>query len=333
MDSMLKVVAALALSLAGTRPASAETLADRVQSADGWVSYRVPMAPDAGVPCCFDRREGKPAGRGCDLDGRDWNVSADAAPPAAAHDDLLAVYLHVEHGRVDRLRAFAASCPARSAGAVRQLDGVEAAQSVAFLAQGVEQAPREHDADERLAALAFHAAPEATSALRGLSAPGHEVKLREGALFWLGQARGAGGADLVEHVATTDADAELRAHAVFVLSQSHGPDPYLRVRAIAGSDVAPLVRAQALFWMAQLHDARAAADIQAALRREASQEVREQAVFALSQLAGDDADRALIEVLRGDYPRAVKERAMFWLGQSGSKAALAFLDQSLGAAR
>lgn len=73
-------------------------------------------------------------------------------------------------------------------------------------------------------------------------------------------------------------------------------------------------------------DPRARADITDAIRNDSSSHVREQGVFAISQLKGEQADTALIELVRGDYPRPVKKQALFWLGESGSTAAMAFLD-------
>ena len=52
-------------------------------------------------------------------------------------------------------------------------------------------------------------------------------------------------------------------------------------------------------------------------------------MFALSQLKDDEAATALIALVRGNYPRKVKEQALFWLGQSGSEAAMKFLDDVL----
>ena len=52
-------------------------------------------------------------------------------------------------------------------------------------------------------------------------------------------------------------------------------------------------------------------------------------MFALSQLENGEADAALIALVRGNYPREVKQQALFWLGQSGSDAAMKFLDEVL----
>jgi hypothetical protein len=304
---------------------SASDLDARIDSQPGWVGYKVPMIEGAGVPCCYEWH-GKARRVGCDLDSRSWSFGEDDEHSRVAASDSLSVYWHVEHGRADKIRAIAASCPVDSAQPIRWLDDVAPADSVAALAQWMRDRDDKH-ADDGLPALAYHADKAATAALAELAGPSHADASREQALFWLGQARGAEGAAIVDRVATSDADPELRAKAIFALSQSHADDPYLRIRAISSRDASEHVRSQALFWMAQMHDARARADITAAVRAERSEDAREQAVFALSQL--DDADAALIAIVRGDFPRSAKGKALFWLGQSGSDQAIAFLDEVL----
>jgi len=324
--------AALMLLLAAALPcAAAETsLASRVGTADGWVGYRVPMVAGVGEACCFDDRAKSLQPGRCDLDGRTWSFgSRDGARPSGDTAQL-AVYLHVANSRVDRVRAVAASCEVHSATPVSWIDPVLPAQSVKLLADWMDEKPpgRERE-DSALVALAYHADASTTKALLARAATTRPKDEREQAVFWLGEARGPEGAELVEHFATTDGDPELRAHAVFVLSQTQVGDGYARIRQISSTDPSEHVRSQALFWMAQTQDARAAADITSALRTEHSSEVREQAVFAMSQLKDDNADDALIALLRGDYPREVKKQALFWLSQSGSPRALQFLDETL----
>jgi HEAT repeat protein len=317
------------LLLAGGAVGAAPDLAKRVAQQDGWVTYQVPKTADGGIACCFEFHGRHAAQAGCDLDGHNWStgISDDHRPMQAS--DALDVYLHVNHGQVDKVRAFSASCPVRDADKVRRLDDVSPQASVAFLAASTATTTSEEIADAELAALAMHADAGATTALRDLSGPSHAHKVREQALFWLGQERGADGAQIVEHAATTDGDPELRAHAVFVLSEAHGVDGYAAIQRIAQSDPSDHVREQALFWMAQTGDARAKDDITAAIGRETSKGVREQAVFALSQLKDHEADAALIALVRGNYPREVKQQALFWLGQSGSTEAIKFLDDVL----
>jgi hypothetical protein len=324
------MMAGIALGAFGAAGASAAAgLQAQVTQADGWVAWQVPMVADAGAPCCSTWRRGSPAQNGCNLDARDWSFGTDSKHPL--NDSTLAVYAHVATGRIDHVRAVASACPVESKDAIRRLDAVVPAQSVALLADWLAGADGRHDEDSALAALAYHEDASATRAIAARAGPEHEEDVREQALFWLGQTRGAEGADIVEHYATSDADPDLREKAVFALSQSHAGDPYARILAISRSDRTAHVRSQALFWMAQMEDSRAPADIIAALATETSDDAREQAVFALSQLRVGLAEDALIAVVRGNYPRAAKKQALFWLGESGSPRAIRALDEVLAA--
>ena len=326
----MRLFFSLILGLAAPLSLSAAGLEQRLGGADGWVTWQVPMVAGAGEPCCLEIRRGHVSKKGCDLDDRGWSLnSGDTATAGSA--GMLALYAHVKGGSVDKLRAYAASCPVSSREALRELDSVDPAASVAWLdgqARRGDRTRKDSD-DEAVAALAYHATPAALSALQGLADPARPREQREKALFWMGQARGAEGVTAVDTYARGDADAEIRSHAVFVLSQSPEHDTYPRVLAVAGSDRSAEVRGKALFWLAQMEDPRASADILAALRRDPDEDAREQAVFALSQLEDGAGDTALISVVRGDYPREVKQKALFWLGQSGSDTALGFLDEVL----
>ncbi len=324
----IRIVPLAMIFLAGNSIAAEGELSRRVAQQEGWVGYHVAMVADAGSPCCFEWH-GKSATHGaCELEGRNWNISI-SDEPGAPKTDTLNVYLRVAHGQIEKVRAFGDSCMLKDADRVHWLDDVSATDSVALLARSAAKATTEETADAELTALALHADASATPALAQLAESTHPQKLREQAVFWLGQARGAAGAQIVEHAATTDPDPEYRANAVFALSQSHGTDAYATIFRIAQSDASDHVREQALFWMAQTQDARAQKDIIAAIEKDRSDHVREQAVFALSQLKDAQADAALIALVRGNYPRKVKEHALFWLGQSGSNEALEYFDEVL----
>ena len=328
--SLLCVLAAF--GALATSADAADFAADVVRS-DGWVGWRVPLVDGAKAPCCYGVKRGAPLEVGCDFDRRIGVFGTSDGD--VRRDTELAVYARVEHGRIEDVRAVGASCPVRTAKPVRELDPDEPGRSVDLLATwAVEPRAGKADVDSALSAIAYHADPRATRALATLAEPKHEQEMRKQALFWLDQARGAEGARIIEHHATTDADPDMREHAIFALSQASGSgvDAYARILAISRSDRSDHVRSQALFWMAQMDDPRAAADISAAASNDASADVREQAVFALSQLDDGAGEDALISILRGAYPREAKKQALFWLGQSGSPRALQALDEVLAKA-
>jgi hypothetical protein len=318
-----------ALFIASTALAYESALSSQLPGADGWVGYHVAVAEGAGSACCYSNIDGEGSSRTrCDLDSKKGNVFSDGGSRGTGAG--LNVYWHVEGGKPDQIRAFTADCPVSSQKPIRWIDPVAAEDSIAEISRWMQQGNVPgRDVASGMPALALHADEKSTDALISFVESSSSSKFAEGALFWLGQARGIRGADYVEKVATSDPSADLRQHATFALSQSHVADAYLRVRGISKNDKSAQVRGQALFWMAQMKDSRAKADILEALKREESNDAREQAVFALSQLGESVATPALIAVIRGNYPRPVRERALFWLGQAGTDEALAFLDTVL----
>lgn len=326
IDTRSIILHLVAFSFSSLAWASTSDLQEQVQRQDGWVGYRVPLVAGSGSSCCYSSfKEGEFRKTGCDLDSRKGSFVT-VRDQAGASDEL-SVYWHVENGKADRVLAYSANCPVTSARPVRWIDPVEPVDSIRNIFDWVEANPGAgKKGSTALPAIALHAHEEATRVLMELAAEGNAAGLREESVFWLGQARGARGADFVERVATGDPSAEMREHAVFSLSQSDQKDAYARVLRISKQDASDEVRGKALFWMAQMEDPRAQADILAALDRETSEEVREEAVFALSQLDEKVATQALITVIRGNYPRPVKEKALFWLGETGTDEAVAFLD-------
>jgi hypothetical protein len=328
MQRVTWIAAFAALGFMTNVTAASDSLESRVTARDGWVAYSVPMIAGVDGPCCYNVRGGTATTKGCELDKRNWNVTNDDDGSPVASQGMLSVYLKVERGRVERVRALGGSCPVQTASTVRWIDAVESANSIALLSSLLDRTSG--DAEESgLTALAYHADPSATGVLVTRAEPSHSFKEREQALFWLGQTRGVEGAKVIERYASTDADPKLRGKAVFALAQSNAPDAYTGILKVIRNDADEEVRGDALFWLAQTEDARAKDDIFASLKAESSDKVREQAVFALSQLDDGAADEALITVLRGDYPRGVKKQALFWLGQSGSPQAMAYFDEAL----
>ena len=327
MNRIQSVIATLPMLVGMNALAAESALRQQLNGPDGWIAYRVPMVSGAGSPCCYSgRMSGLSAKTGCNLDARNGTFTSNEH--ASAESSELGIYWHVTDGRPDQVRAFAADCAVTSRQEIRWIDQVNATDSVAVTAELIGQGSKGRDSME-LSALALQADASATDALIALAASTRPAGMREDAIFWLGRARGAPGADYVENVALSDSATEVREHAVFALSQSQVKDAYERVQAISRKDAADDVRSKALFWMAQMHDPRAAADITAALSVETSEEVREEGVFALSQLDETMATSALISVIRGNYPRPIKEKALFWLGQAGTDEAMAFLDEML----
>jgi hypothetical protein len=302
-----------------------------------WLGWSVPTT-ERGSSCCWSGDDaGGASCRGCSLEGerRHEVVGRSDEPVTLEGSDRVRVLLRAEGGRVGKIRMFSENCPVDAGGlSLVWIEDVRPADSVALLAGYVSQPRDDGRSGKRLddgavAAIAAHADPSADAALDRFLAPGQPLELRKQAAFWMGNARGAQGYEVLRRLVKDDADRRFREHVVFALTQSREPKAVDAIIEVAHRDPDAHVRGQALFWLAQSAARRAPAAIQAALADDPEVEVKKKAVFALSQLPKDEGVPLLIKVAETHQSQEVRKQAMFWLGQSHDPRALAFFEDVL----
>lgn len=305
-----------------------------------WIAYAVP-AQGRHQMCCWsstDEIEGSCGG--CRLEPSDeersFRPAGGRSPVALEASPQVRILARAEGGRLTRLRMFSADCWLDAGDRpVVWLEGVRPADSVAWLSTLVGE-PLEGEKGKKkglghavLAAIALHADPSADAALEGWVQPDQPLDRRRQAAFWLGNARGARGRDVLIRLLREDQDPKLREHVIFALTQSHEPGSIEAILEAARKDPSAHVRGQALFWLAQAASKRAPAAIKAAVDDDPEVEVKKKAVFALSQLPKDEGVPLLIGLARTHKSYEVRKQAMFWLGQSQDARALAFFEEVL----
>jgi len=239
-------------------------------SGDGaWVTWTVPGTARAANVCCFDRSWTR---QGCSLaeEDRGWGTSdRDPAAPRA-----LRILAEIEHGRPVRVIAVGLACPVDAGNRhVVELTGVEVERSLDLLERWSGDGASERVREAALAAIAYHATPEAAERLARLgrrsrshgTAGRGRRDLRGQALFWLSQTQDPRAAGWIGDVIASDPDRDVREQAVFALAQLDGSVPLL-VRLLHETG-RPDVRRQALFWLAQSDDPRALDELDAILNR------------------------------------------------------------------
>jgi len=320
---------------AGEGLAATVTAALASRSGPVWIGWAVPAQGEHDA-CCWSSADDAKRGRwGCRLEGKGHGAfrRADGAPVALEGARRTLVLLRADAGRVGRIRAYSEDCALDAGGlAFLWLEDARPAESVSLLATYAGRAGAGGDEDlehAALAAIAFHADPSADSTLERFVHPREPIERRRQAAFWLGQARGERGFQVVARLVREDADPSFREHAVFALSQSREPAAVETIIGVARKDASAEVRGQALFWLAQTASRRAPQAIKAALEDDPEIEVKKKAVFALSQLPRDEGVPLLIGLARTHRRHEVREQAMFWLGQSGDPRALAFFEEVL----
>jgi hypothetical protein len=305
------------------------------QSAPAWIGYAEPIIPGDRQSCCWNDNQ-----RGCFLEPRSTGqtiTDTTREPVKLEGPSHVVVLYRVENHQVGKVRSFTPDCEVDAGGLpFIWLNGVNAAESIRYL-QGVAQAVTAgatrdeiRRADGAVSAIALHADPAADQALDQLVAPAEPEQVRRQAIFWLGQARGRRGFEIVSRVLREDPSDKIREHAIFALTQSKEPGGLDAVVRAAHDDKSPRVRGQALFWLAQRAGQKVAQDaISNAIASDPETEVKKKAVFALTQIPNGDGVPALIQVARTNQNAAVRKQAMFWLGQSKDSRALAYFEEVL----
>jgi len=303
-----------------------------------WIGWEAPAKGDRSS-CCWSSHDGWDSGGCCGRcrlePGSSKTVSQAEGSRSVRLEDhgTLRVFARASGGQFIRVRAFSSDCAVDAAGAtVVWVENVEPEASVALLEKlaTIPSASSEGDlAASSLAAIAEHGVLAADRALERLAARSQPRRLREKAAFWLGNARGRAGYEILRRIAPEDPDEEFRKHATFAFSQSPEPEAVATLIAMAKRDPSPSVRGQALFWLAQKAGHRAAGAIEDAIRDDPETEVKTKAVFALTQMPDGEGVPKLIEVARSNRNAEVRRKAIFWLGQSRDPRALAFLEEVL----
>jgi HEAT repeat protein len=327
---MLVTALVIALAAPAADNLASTMAAARNSRASTWLSWSVPSAID-GNACCWDNRESR-ATNSCSLASNSYgmNMSSDEGRTA---DPTLVVYAHVAGGEVDKLRVYSASCRIDRAGeTVREVAGVSAAESVAYLESLVKASDDDRAAKRRadgaLSAIAMHDDKSADAVLERVAREGQTKQLRHSAAFWLGNTRERAGYDALLRLRSS-ADAAFRDHLTFCFSQSKVKEASATLIDMAKNDPSPRVRGQALFWIAQKAGKMADADVIRAATDDPDVEVKKKAVFALSQIPHGEGVPDLIRVAQENKSREVRKQAMFWLGQSKDPRALEFFEKIL----
>lgn len=298
------------------------------QSTPAWIAYQVPIIAGQHSMCCSSG-----CCSGCRLEhtsGEQGSTVTNTSPVMLEGPRSMYVFYRVENKAIGKVRTFTPECSIDAGGTtVYWISDAQPAQSVAFL-EAIAAGGDRHLTNGAIAAIAFHADASADRVLDALVAPDKPEETRRTAVFWLGNARGRHGYEVVAKIAHDDPSDRVREHAVFSLSESKEPDAVHAIIEIARNDKSPRVRGQALFWLA--HSAQrqvAASAIENAIQNDPETEVKKKAVFALSQLPNGDGVPKLIEVAKNNHNAEVRKQAMFWLGQSKDPRALKFFEDIL----
>jgi HEAT repeat protein len=305
------------------------------QNEAAWAGYKVTLVEGQHNMCCWNCNNGNCC-NGCTLEGRTDGVSFGDNNPSAVKLEgsrEMLVLFRIRLHAVENIRTFTEDCPIDAGGLHLTLfTGASQEESVALLSTFV-GSPSERDERNRMNramdAIGLHAGPAADQALENFAAAPQPDVVREKAVFWMGQTRGARGYQTLKRMAEQEPSENVRYQVASGLSQSKEPGAVETLLSMAKNDKSSRVRGQALFWLAQKAGRRAVAAIDDSIANDPDTAVKKKAVFALSQLPKEDGVPKLITVARTNGNAVVRKEAMFWLGQSKDPRAVAFFEEVL----
>jgi len=211
------------------------------------------------------------------------------------------------------------------------LGRAENAESMAFIETSFEAAKDSSQAQKDLLfAASCHQGPQAYRFLKNTAFGPSNDKVRESAIFWLGNYGDAQSLADLKEVYQKEKSLSVKKQVIFAIQLSKQKEAVEELIRIAKQDASPEARKQAVFWLGQKASAesvKALKDIVESAKEE--DPLKEQAVFAISQLPKDRSVPMLIDIAKTNKDPRVRKRALFWLGQSGDPAAVKLFEEIL----
>jgi HEAT repeat protein len=201
--------------------------------------------------------------------------------------------------------------------AVFWLSQVRSAEALAALESILQESDDPKIQERAVFALSQHGGARAAELLvKVAQRPDASRKMREQAIFWIGQNPSAGGVRALLDLYPSLQEPELKERAVFSISQTNTAEArQWLVGRLRDTSETLQVRKMALFWLGQ-NQGVSMADLQGIYGSLTDREMREQAIFVASQRRETAAVDFLMEVARTETDPKLRERAIFWLGQS-----------------
>jgi hypothetical protein len=202
--------------------------------------------------------------------------------------------------------------------------------SIGLLESVFPKAEGEHLKTTLLFLASCHTGPRGYAFLKKVALGPDAVKVRESAVFWLGNFGDARSLADLKEIYGREKTAAIKKQIVFAIQLSKTREATTELIAIAKNEPDREIRKSAVFWLGQ----KASAESVKALKdivdaKDDSSGLKDQAVFAISQLPKDKAVPMLIDIAKTNGSPSVRKKAIFWLGQTGDEAALKFFEEIL----
>jgi hypothetical protein len=208
---------------------------------------------------------------------------------------------------------------------------VENTESLSFMEKSFESAKDNVRLQKNLIfAISCHEGPRAYAVLKNAALGRWDGKVRESAIFWLGNYGDDKSLSDLKEVYRKEQDERIKKQIIFAIQLSKQKEAVEELVRIARQDSSYEARKQAVFWLGQKASGESIKALKEIVEGPAEEnKLKDQAVFAISQLPKEKSVPMLIDIARTNKSASVRKKAIFWLGQSGDEAALRFFEEIL----
>lgn len=237
-------VAAIVVLTAATMPqnVAAQELARRVGS-----------APDGRVRFTYAARDGVCGnGEWISTGGNVMRRRSDRCD-CTCDEGPVRIELWVRDGEVRDLDTEVGGDWVAKSGPVTDLGAVDPPDAVDFLLHVAETA-RAGVAKDAIFPATLARGVETWPRLLGIARGGGHKRVRQQAVFWLGQEASERATEGLTSIIEDEGEIEVREHAIFALSQREEPRAFEALMRVARSSPEPELRRKAIFWLGQRGD-------------------------------------------------------------------------------
>ena len=154
-----------------------------------------------------------------------------------------------------------------------------------------------------------------------------DQKVKECAIFWLGQRKDKESLDTLLKIYDTEIDPRIKEKLLFAFSQNKSKKARDKLIDIAKNDKDMKAREKAIFWIGEEKNEEVLDILSDIYSKTNDVNLKKRLIFSISQNKSDKAIKMLIELAKNEKDYKLKKQIVFWLGQSKNKEALEFLKE------
>ncbi len=166
-----------------------------------------------------------------------------------------------------------------------------------------------------------------TPLMAELAAKDSDLRVKECAIFWLGQRKDKESLDTLLKIYDTETDTRIKEKLLFAFSQNKSKKAREKLLDIAKNDKDMEAREKAIFWIGEEKNEEVLDILSDMYSKTDNVNLKKRMIFSISQNKSDKAIKMLIELAKKEKDYELKKQIVFWLGQSKNKEALEFLKE------